>query len=338
MRTELQRQTARLNGARSRGPRTAAGKLRSSQNACRHGLYSRRVLSPLLREMPASSAQSAPAPQFSTPAEAAYHLACVEYMQVFALENRLLDEEIDRLRTLHPGESADSLLGRAWRSLSGENGPSEQPAAGEVARAQSNSGAPSKRAARSNNVIEALWRLQSSASSRLGLAMQDLVCSARPEKDVFRETNPADSSPEDSFFGITSAHNAAPQPAPPAADDAKKEFRETNPAATHQRKARHAHALHSAGRVVRSGDKPCGQSVPACSQHRRGAPAASARSGSARMIALISRGRAVVRKQAARCSSYAYKKPCCRRFRCCGRNSESAGPCEDCGSGGRSPA
>ena len=243
MRTELQRQTARLNGARSRGPRTAAGKLRSSQNACRHGLYSRRVLSKLLREIPASSAQSAPPPQFSTPAEAAYHLACVEYMQIFALENRLLAEEIDRLRTLHPGESADRLLGRAWRSLSGETAASAQPANGAVARAQSNSGARSKRAARSNNVIEALWRLQSSASSRLGLAMQYLVRSARPEKHVFRETNPADSSPEDSFFGNTSAHDAAPQPAPAAADEAKKEFRETNPAATHQRKAHHAHAL-----------------------------------------------------------------------------------------------
>jgi len=41
MRTERQREASRLNGARSCGPATAAGKCRSSANSPRHGLYSK---------------------------------------------------------------------------------------------------------------------------------------------------------------------------------------------------------------------------------------------------------------------------------------------------------
>lgn len=42
--SERRRQTARINGANSRGPITAAGKARSSRNAVKHGLRSRRIL------------------------------------------------------------------------------------------------------------------------------------------------------------------------------------------------------------------------------------------------------------------------------------------------------
>lgn len=45
MRSDLQKETARLNGAKSRGPNTAAGKANSSRNHTTHGLYSKRVLS-----------------------------------------------------------------------------------------------------------------------------------------------------------------------------------------------------------------------------------------------------------------------------------------------------
>ena len=43
-RTEKQRATSRLNGARSRGPVTARGKYISSQNATRHGLLARTLV------------------------------------------------------------------------------------------------------------------------------------------------------------------------------------------------------------------------------------------------------------------------------------------------------
>lgn len=44
MRSELQSQTSRRNGAKSRGPKTAAGKANSSQNALTHGVLSRTIV------------------------------------------------------------------------------------------------------------------------------------------------------------------------------------------------------------------------------------------------------------------------------------------------------
>jgi len=44
MRSDKQRETARLNGAKSRGPKTAEGKQRSSANSFKHGVYSDAIL------------------------------------------------------------------------------------------------------------------------------------------------------------------------------------------------------------------------------------------------------------------------------------------------------
>jgi hypothetical protein len=45
-RTEKQRQAARVNGAKSRGPTTAAGKAHSRANAWKHGILARRIMPP----------------------------------------------------------------------------------------------------------------------------------------------------------------------------------------------------------------------------------------------------------------------------------------------------
>jgi len=44
MRSALQIQASRLNGAKSQGPKTAAGKRRSSKNATKHNAYSKSLI------------------------------------------------------------------------------------------------------------------------------------------------------------------------------------------------------------------------------------------------------------------------------------------------------
>ncbi len=75
--SERQKAAARLNGAKSRGPKTAAGKRRSSRNGCKHNLYSRYPsLAPdeSRRKSPNASQSSAPTPAPNPDAERAIHI------------------------------------------------------------------------------------------------------------------------------------------------------------------------------------------------------------------------------------------------------------------------
>ncbi len=154
MRTELQRQTARLNGAKSRGPITAAGKLRSSKNACRHGLYSRHVFTAPASEplKPPSPAPSPAVPSPDTSFATAERRAWLDCLRAAELESQFLSEEIARQRSLDPAASRPILLARAHKRLC------------------------------ETSVMQALYRLNSSALRNWETAAQQLN---------FGETNPA---------------------------------------------------------------------------------------------------------------------------------------------------
>lgn len=185
MRSELQRQTSRLNGAKSCGPKTAAGKLRSSRNSRRHGLYSSNPFDP--------ESDGPALIRFPLSPEDAFHVAHDAYLEVAALETRILNAEIDRQRTLHPGESDDTLLAIAYRYLADNTG-----------------------------TIQALERLFAAVSRACCRAAERLL-DAGPDSvprslKMFYETNPAP--------GFKAPSDGAASPSSSAGND----FRGTNPA------------------------------------------------------------------------------------------------------------
>ena len=115
--SERQKAAARLNGAKSRGPKTEAGKRRSSRNGCTHNLYSRSrsFLAPgespddfarLLEELRAMYLPQTPK------AESAIHILAANTWlknRVLATEISLMNAEMDRLAPLHPGADFETL-------------------------------------------------------------------------------------------------------------------------------------------------------------------------------------------------------------------------------------
>src|ERR1700733_16039944 len=135
MRTARQIEASRLNGARSRGPVTDAGKRASSRNSRRHGLYSKTVepgdipdcVTEAIANFRASLEAEYPLDNTTNSARDELLDSIVQaygYLrQIVALETTVMNREIARQRLAHPEESDLTLQALAFKRLSGETGP-----------------------------------------------------------------------------------------------------------------------------------------------------------------------------------------------------------------------
>jgi hypothetical protein len=127
MRTEKQIQASRLNGAKSRGPVTAAGKAKSSRNSLRHGFRSKDPIAALgdLTIDPTCFAEIiagyASTYDLSSPADLALieALAHIEALlfRLLQIETENFTVEMDRLAPQHPEASDHELRGLAFQAL-----------------------------------------------------------------------------------------------------------------------------------------------------------------------------------------------------------------------------
>jgi hypothetical protein len=134
MRTARQREASRINGARSRGPVTSIGKQKSSRNSRRHGLcakdlyakdlYAKDISTALpsghetaelasVRDQAVNDELEALYPAPNSPNSEYERLvqcgldAHRDRMRIVFLETRIMTEEIDRQRLIHPEESGN---------------------------------------------------------------------------------------------------------------------------------------------------------------------------------------------------------------------------------------
>ncbi len=134
MRTARQIEASRLNGARSRGPVTAAGKRKSSRNSRSHGLYSKTVepgdipvcvteakaafRALLETEYPRANATCPVRDEIIDSVVQAYGYL----REIVALETTVMNREIARQRLAHPEEPDPALWALAFKRLSDETG------------------------------------------------------------------------------------------------------------------------------------------------------------------------------------------------------------------------
>ena len=124
MTSPLKSATARLNGAKSRGPKTAAGLEKSSRNALKHGFRSARsivldskdhpefqqILDGLVRSYrPATPAEKDQVDRMAAAALRTRHLS--------VFEASLFSAELSRQKSEHPSAHPDAHLIQAFRAL-----------------------------------------------------------------------------------------------------------------------------------------------------------------------------------------------------------------------------
>jgi len=121
--SELRQAAARANGARSRGPKTAEGKRRSSQNGRRHNLYTRNLppddasVAEFAQILDDLMAEFRPETPVSLDAVRTMATAAWNKRRLIAAETALLAAEIARQAALHPAESPFDIFYRAFPVL-----------------------------------------------------------------------------------------------------------------------------------------------------------------------------------------------------------------------------
>lgn len=122
---------ARINGAKSRGPKTEAGKRKSAMNACKHGLSSKLVVQhneddkqfQLLLAAFIEKFQPADPVEHELVFEAA--AARFQLRRAWALETATLDRQMedqrDTIDRLHPVEDEETRLAVAFETLSNQS-------------------------------------------------------------------------------------------------------------------------------------------------------------------------------------------------------------------------
>ena len=117
-RTQRQIEASRINGAKSRGPVTYAGKQKSSRNSRRHCLYVRNIEDELQVSSPVSDQHTSELDFLDQAVQNAYR----DRMRIMALETRIMNEEIARQRLIHPAEPETMLHALVFCRLADETG------------------------------------------------------------------------------------------------------------------------------------------------------------------------------------------------------------------------
>ena len=128
MTSPLKSETARLNGAKSRGPKTAAGLEKSSRNALKHGFRSAKliILDPkdsaefqrILDGLVGLHRPATPAEKYQVD-----RMAAAEWRirRLGAIQSSLFTAEISRQKTKDPSAHPDVHLIRAFRELADDD-------------------------------------------------------------------------------------------------------------------------------------------------------------------------------------------------------------------------